>query len=67
MEIVLLLKMKKQRNKDIKKQIDEIIDLLEGKTDKTKDIVKKVNVKITYMFKAKEQTVELSTILTKEN
>ena len=40
---------------------------LEGKTDKTKDIVKKVNVKITYMFKAKEQTVELSTILTKEN
>lgn len=40
---------------------------LEGKTDKTKDIVKKVNVKITYMFKSKEQTVELSTILTKEN
>ena len=40
---------------------------LEGKTDKTKDIVKKVSVKITYMFKAKEQTVELSTILTKEN
>ncbi len=40
---------------------------LEGNSDKTKDIVKKVTVKITYMYKAKEQSVELSTLLTKES
>lgn len=40
---------------------------LEGNADKTKDIVKKVTVKITYMYKAKEQSVELSTLLTKES
>ena len=39
---------------------------LDGNADKTKDIVKKVTVKITYMYKAKEQSVELSTLLTKE-
>ena len=40
---------------------------LDGNADKTKDIVKKVTVKITYMYKAKEQSVELSTLLTKES
>ena len=40
---------------------------LDGNADKTKDIVKKVTVKITYMYKAKEQSVELSTVLTKES
>lgn len=46
----------------------EVIDYtdLEGKQDKQKNIVKKATVKISYMFKAKEQSVELSTILTKE-
>ena len=40
---------------------------LDGNADKTKDIVKKVTVKITYIYKAKEQSVELSTLLTKES
>lgn len=40
---------------------------LDGNADKTKDIVKRVTVKITYMYKAKEQSVELSTLLTKES
>ena len=40
---------------------------LDGNADKTKDIIKKVTVKITYMYKAKEQSVELSTLLTKES
>ena len=31
------------------------------------DIVKKVTVKISYMFQAKEQSVELSTLVSKEN
>ena len=46
----------------------EVIDYtdLEGKQDKQKNIVRKATVKISYMFKAKEQSVELSTILTKE-
>lgn len=33
----------------------------------TLDIVKRVTVKISYMFRAKEQTIELSTILSKES
>ena len=47
----------------------EIIDYtdLEGNEDKIPNIVKKVTVKISYMFNAKEQTVELSTVITKEN
>ena len=32
-----------------------------------KDIAKKITVKISYMFKGKEQSVELSTILSKES
>lgn len=46
----------------------EVIDYtdLEGNQDKVKNIVKKATVKISYMFKAKEQSVEISTILTKE-
>lgn len=32
-----------------------------------KDVAKKITVKISYMFKGKEQSVELSTILTKES
>lgn len=46
----------------------EVIDYtdLEGNQDKEKNIVKKATVKISYMFNAKEQSVEISTILTKE-
>ncbi len=40
---------------------------IEGNEEKTKDIVKKITVKISYIFQAKEQVVELSTILLKEN
>lgn len=40
---------------------------IEGNNDKISNLVKKVTVKISYMFKAKEQSVELSTILSKEN
>lgn len=38
-----------------------------GNEDKIPNLVKKVTVKISYMFQAKEQNVELSTILSKEN
>lgn len=31
------------------------------------DVVKKVTVKVSYMFQGKEQSVELSTILSKES
>ncbi len=40
---------------------------IQGNEEKTKDIVKKATVKISYMYKAKEQTVELSTVLSKES
>lgn len=40
---------------------------LPGNENKTENIVKKVTVKVSYMFKAKEQTVGLSTVVTKEN
>ena len=40
---------------------------IDGNQDKTKDLVKKVTVKISYMFIAKEQSVELSTVLSKES
>lgn len=36
-------------------------------TEKIKDVVKKVTVKISYQSKGEEQTVELSTILSKDN
>lgn len=39
---------------------------IEGNEDKISDLVKKVTVKISYMFKSKEQSVELSTLLLKE-
>ena len=39
---------------------------IEGHEDKISDLVKKVTVKISYMFKSKEQSVELSTLLLKE-
>lgn len=45
-------------------KIEDYADLKQGKIP---NIVKKVTVQIKYMFKAKEQTVELSTILSKEN
>ena len=47
----------------------EVIDYtdIEGNEDKIPNIVKKVTVKISYMFNAEEQTVELSTVITKEN
>ena len=37
-----------------------------GKESETPDLVKKVTVKISYMFQAKEQSVEISTIVSKE-
>ncbi len=40
---------------------------LPGNGDKVKNIVKKATVKISYMFQAKEQSVEISTILSKES
>lgn len=40
---------------------------IDGNQEKTKDLVKKVTVKISYIFKAKEQSVELSTVLSKES
>ena len=40
---------------------------IEGNEKKIKGLVKKVTVKISYMFQAKEQNVELSTVITKEN
>ena len=40
---------------------------LEGNEDKVSDVVKKVTVKISYMFQGEEQSVEISTILTKES
>ena len=43
-----------------------IQDYADLNTDKTPGLVKKVTVQIKYMFKGKEQTVELSTILSKE-
>lgn len=42
------------------KDINQAEDILE-------DMVKKVTVKISYMYKGKEKSVELSTILSKEN
>lgn len=38
-----------------------------GDSEILKDIVKKVTVKISYMYKGMERSVELSTILSKEN
>lgn len=40
---------------------------IEGNEDKIKDIVKKITVKISYQSKGEEQTVELSTILSKDD
>lgn len=44
--------------------VEDYAHIEEGKLQ---NIVKKVTVKISYMFKGEEQTVELSTILSKEN
>ena len=40
---------------------------IQGNENKIKDVVKRVTVKISYIFKKEEQTVELSTIISKEN
>ncbi len=40
---------------------------LEGNEDKVSNIVKKATVRISYMFQAEEQSVELTTTLTKES
>ena len=40
---------------------------LEGNSDAIEDVVKIITVKISYMFKGEEQTVELSTVLSEEN
>ena len=39
---------------------------IEGNEGKIPNLVKQVTVKITYMFKAKEQSVELTTVLSKD-
>lgn len=44
-----------------------IEDYADGKTGKIPGLVKKITVQIKYMFKGEEQTVELSTIMSKEN
>lgn len=59
-------------NKEIKEGYYETVTIwdytdFEGNEDKTSDVVKKVTVKISYMYKAQEQTVELSTVISKEN
>lgn len=46
--------------------IEDYTDL-EGNEEKIPGLVKKVTVKISYMFQGKEQAIELSTILSKEN
>lgn len=40
---------------------------IEGNNEKISGLVKKVTVKISYMFKGEEQSVQLSTTLAKEN
>ena len=42
-------------------------DYADGKTGIISDVVKRVTVKISYMFQGKQQTVKLSTILSKES
>lgn len=44
-----------------------VSDYADNNEDKKSDVVKKVTVKVSYMFQAKEQSVELSTILSKES
>ena len=39
---------------------------IEGNEGKIPNLVKQITVKITYMFKAKEQSVELTTVLSKD-
>lgn len=40
---------------------------MEGNSEKIPNLVKKITVQITYMFKGQKQTVELSTILSKDD
>lgn len=59
-------------NEEIKEGYYKTISVIDytdlpGNENKIENIVKKVTVKVSYMFKAKEQTVELSTVVTKEN
>ncbi len=44
----------------------KVEDYADINSEKTRGLVKKVTVQIQYMFKAKEQKIELSTIVTKE-
>ena len=44
-----------------------VSDYADENKDKKSDVVKRVTVKISYMFQAKEQSVELSTIIAKES
>lgn len=46
-------------------KVEDYTDM-EGNSEAISGLVKKVTVKISYMFQGKEQTVELSTILSKE-
>ena len=45
--------------------VKDYVDL-DGNANKIPNLVKQITVKITYMFKAKEQSVELTTILSKD-
>ena len=47
--------------------IQDYADLNSGDTTIIPNLVKKVTVQISYMFKGKTQTVELSTVLSKES
>lgn len=40
---------------------------IQGNENKIPNLVKKITVRISYMFQAKEQNIEISTILSKEN
>ncbi len=44
----------------------KVEDYADIDAEKTRGLVKRVTVQIQYMFKAKEQKIELNTILTKE-
>lgn len=47
-------------------KVEDYTDI-EGNEDKTPNLVKRVTVEISYVFKGNTQTVELSTVLNKED
>lgn len=57
---------KGEENKGFYRRVT-IEDYADSKPEKRAGLVKKITVQIQYMFKGKEQTVELSTIVSKES